>query len=216
MATNYIGHFLLTNLLLPSLLQSSISRVISVSSTGCIYSKLDPDDLMLTGNSKSLGFMNTSPYTNSKFAQALFTKQLHKNYNEIGLKCYTVCPGLVNTDILRKGYIKSWVMWPVIQLGFLLVGQPLYQGVDTLVLCAVGREVEDKAGKFFRFGSVFKSVEFLLREELVDKVWEKSEEILGLKSWRREEMNGRFTANNNDVLTTYCDGGTGFVKIELL
>jgi dehydrogenase/reductase SDR family protein 12 len=48
-ATNVLGPFLLTNLLLPALRRSEEGRVINVSSGGMYTERLDPDDLQLEG-----------------------------------------------------------------------------------------------------------------------------------------------------------------------
>lgn len=60
-------------------------------------SNLDLDDLMME-KAQNLGLGNTMPYNNSKFANALFTKQLAKRGS---IKAYSICPGLAKTEIFR-------------------------------------------------------------------------------------------------------------------
>lgn len=74
-------------------------RVVTVSSTACVMSNLDLDDLMMN-SAQNLGIGNTMPYNNSKFANALFTKELAKRYENI--TAFSVCPGLAQTQIFRN------------------------------------------------------------------------------------------------------------------
>lgn len=100
MGTNHLGHFLLTNLLMESMKKSSNAKVVTVSSTACVMSNLDLDDLMMD-KAANLGLGNTMPYNNSKFANALFTKELSKRSGGM-IKAYSICPGLAQTDIFRN------------------------------------------------------------------------------------------------------------------
>lgn len=71
---NYLGHFLLTNLLLNKIKGSSPSRIINVSSMQHKSGKINFDDLQ---GEKSYG--QFAAYNQSKLAQVMFTKQLaHK------------------------------------------------------------------------------------------------------------------------------------------
>lgn len=47
----------------------------------------------------TFGFQNCMPYCNTKFMLALFTKYLETENN---IKSYALCPGSLNTNILKK------------------------------------------------------------------------------------------------------------------
>jgi NAD(P)-dependent dehydrogenase (short-subunit alcohol dehydrogenase family) len=68
---NYLGHFLLTDLLLDKIKASSPSRIINVSSAQHTSGKINFDDLQ--GEKKYGQF---TAYNQSKLAQVMFTKQL--------------------------------------------------------------------------------------------------------------------------------------------
>jgi NAD(P)-dependent dehydrogenase (short-subunit alcohol dehydrogenase family) len=99
MGTNHLGHFLLTLLLLENIKRAPNSRIITVSSTGAVMSKLKMDNLML--DNCSLGVGNSLPYMNSKMANILFTRELAKRLEGSGVNTYAVCPGFVKTRIFR-------------------------------------------------------------------------------------------------------------------
>ncbi|HLE48208.1 MAG TPA: SDR family NAD(P)-dependent oxidoreductase, partial [Candidatus Thermoplasmatota archaeon] len=70
-ATNYLGHFQLTNLLLPKLKKASPSRIVTVASR---YggAKVDFEDLMV--EKRKFSYLKAVPA--SKLAQVLFTQEL--------------------------------------------------------------------------------------------------------------------------------------------
>ena len=72
--TNHFGHFALTNLLLKRLADSAPARVINVSSRAHTSGKIDFDDINYTQRSYS----KFGAYCQSKLANILFTKELHK------------------------------------------------------------------------------------------------------------------------------------------
>ena len=107
LATNYLGHFLLTSLLLPHLAITGDARVVNVSSAASYMgSWLDWSDW----TSLARYYNPEQAYGNSKAAQILFTRQLtdmleKKNSN---VRCYSIHPGIVYTGL----YVNVWWMKP--------------------------------------------------------------------------------------------------------
>jgi NAD(P)-dependent dehydrogenase (short-subunit alcohol dehydrogenase family) len=109
-ATNYLGHFLLTELLLPILSKTSdFGTVINVASS---YHFLGSGE-MLTPNSTSPAaarsvindYMHRElAYGNNKLAQVLHAKELQRRISASGqhVRTVAVCPGWVDTGMLPE------------------------------------------------------------------------------------------------------------------
>ncbi|KAG0727807.1 Retinol dehydrogenase 12 [Chionoecetes opilio] len=73
MGTNHLGHFLLTNLLLPLMTHSQPARIINVSSLGHAGGIIPLEDM-----NYEKSYNKYEAYFNSKLANILFTRQLAK------------------------------------------------------------------------------------------------------------------------------------------
>lgn len=106
---NHLGHFALTGHLLPLLLDSGPSRVVSISSQGHRMGRLDLDDL----NSER-GYSPWPAYFQSKLANLLFTRELQRRLSESGEEAIAVAahPGVTSTNLghERSGGVLSVVM----------------------------------------------------------------------------------------------------------
>ncbi len=99
-ATNHLGHFLLTHLLLDSLKQSAPARVITVSSRLHIpgYGGGPPPDFDY-GNLKGEKYYHSRVfYKNSKLANVWFAYELQRRLEGTGITSNAVCPGFVRND----------------------------------------------------------------------------------------------------------------------
>lgn len=83
---NHLGHFLLTNLLLPRLKECAPSRVITLTCSNYKYQKLDFQDL----NYNLLPFFT---YCRSKLANIYFSQELARITEGKGVTSYAVHPG---------------------------------------------------------------------------------------------------------------------------
>jgi NAD(P)-dependent dehydrogenase (short-subunit alcohol dehydrogenase family) len=93
--TNHLGHFVLTGLLLPSLLQGQDARVVTVSSVAHRGGRRD----VLDGNAG--GYRPQQSYANSKLANLLFAQELQRNCAERGLELTSTAahPGVAATGL---------------------------------------------------------------------------------------------------------------------
>jgi retinol dehydrogenase 12 len=90
--TNYLGHYLLTRLLLPLLEKSPSPRIVNVASEGHRQGRIDWDDLEL-----SRGYGGFRAYANTKLAQVLFTRELARR--EPRILTVALHPGAIGTGI---------------------------------------------------------------------------------------------------------------------
>jgi len=98
--TNHLGHFALTGLLLPHLLQTTAPRVVTVSSLAHRNGKIDFDDLQ---GEKS--YVPWDAYNQSKLANLLFALELDRHAKAAGsrLRSIPVHPGISRTSIVDNG-----------------------------------------------------------------------------------------------------------------
>jgi len=115
--TNFVGHFWLTNELLPRLLAADQPRVVNLSSVMHHFCKADRHDetywkrFALFDASR-----NEKSYSPSKLAMLYFTIALNKRFKAKGLRSIAVNPGAVNSDIWRG---KPRWMVPLFRLLYL-------------------------------------------------------------------------------------------------
>lgn len=99
-ATNHLGHFALTGLLVPALLRSSAPRVVTVASLAHRNGKMEWDNLQ-----SERRYQPWNAYNNSKLANILFARELQRRVDEDGgrLLSTAVHPGVSRTSIIANG-----------------------------------------------------------------------------------------------------------------
>ena len=97
-AVNYLGHYVLTRLLLHHLRREPCARVISVTSDGHKFAKgIRWDDLTFERR-----YSTTAAYANAKLAQILFTRELAHRHGEAGVFAHAVHPGFVGSNFYKS------------------------------------------------------------------------------------------------------------------
>jgi NAD(P)-dependent dehydrogenase (short-subunit alcohol dehydrogenase family) len=105
-ATNHLGPFLLTNLLLDALKASAPSRVLTVASKGLMtYPFLSIEFDNLAGQKK---FSTQHAYYHSKVAQIMFTFDLAERLQGTGVTVNCIRVPNVQIDTGRYEYITGW------------------------------------------------------------------------------------------------------------
>ena len=144
-AVNHLAPFLLTNLLLPVLVASEPSRIVTVSSTGHGYgTKINFDDLQ--GERR---YRAGPAYSQSKLANVLFTYELARRLEGTGVTANCLHPGAVYTGLLRYKGVVGAVVRTLIGASrpFLLNTE---QGAATSVYVASSPEVDGVTEHYFR------------------------------------------------------------------
>jgi NAD(P)-dependent dehydrogenase (short-subunit alcohol dehydrogenase family) len=146
-ASNHLGHFLLTNKLLPLLRATAATlprgavRIINVSSSAHEYSSgLDWNDLQLLDS-----FATAKAYMNAKLANVLFTRALAKRVAPYGIVANAVHPGLVATNFASHGDEHMQRYYEENKA----IAITAEQGADTLIWLATAREAGDTNGGYF-------------------------------------------------------------------
>lgn len=96
-ATNHLGHFLLTCLLVPALRAADKARVVNLSSAGHHLSNVDFDD----PHFERRDYEKWASYGQSKTANVLFSVELSKRLAASGITANAVHPGAIVTELGR-------------------------------------------------------------------------------------------------------------------
>ncbi|GER91777.1 short-chain dehydrogenase [Dictyobacter vulcani] len=168
LASNYIGPFLLTNLLLDLLKASAPARIINVSSTAHKMGKINFDDLQAEKNYR--GF---PVYGNSKLALTLFTYELARRLEGTGVTVNNLHPGVIASGFFGTGLLG--------RLGRLVMLTP-EQGAQTSIYLATAPEVTTVNGKYFEKSKQSTSSKISNDEQLGKRLWQVTEELIAQKS----------------------------------
>eukprot|EP00092_Neocalanus_flemingeri_P008538 GFUD01009197.1.p1 GENE.GFUD01009197.1~~GFUD01009197.1.p1 ORF type:complete len:320 (+),score=100.99 GFUD01009197.1:106-1065(+) len=146
--TNHVGHFLLTNELLPLLRKAGNARVVVVSSSAHAMGRIDFEDL----NWRTRPYDSMGAYGQSKLANVLFAKELARRETQLGsgVTVYSLHPGIVKTELSRhfKETFGSVLFYLVKLLGPLT--KTPESGAQTSICCAVDPALENQTGKYYK------------------------------------------------------------------
>ncbi len=138
-ATNVLGPFVLTELLLPLLRQGPDGRVIGVSSGGMYTARLDGTDAQLDRRV----FDGTAFYAHSKRAEVVLNELWAEREGDRGVFFASMHPGWVDTPGLRSSLPR-----------FHRLSQPLLrderEGADTIVWLATAAAGDLPSGRFWQ------------------------------------------------------------------
>lgn len=171
-ATNHLGPFLLTNLLLDLLKKANRARVVIVASMVHRNARFDPEDF--DGKKKWTGY---GAYSNSKLLNILFGFELARRLAGTGVSVNCLTPGLVNSDFFRN-YARIPFMLRAVKR---LIGRAPAEGAKTAIWLASAPDVDGVTGKYFERRAEIKASPAARDEALARKVWEISERLTGLK-----------------------------------
>lgn len=138
LATNVIGPFLLTNLLIPLLEQSAPSRIINVSSGGMYTQRIKVDDLQ----SERGRFDGTKVYARTKRAQVILTEMWAQRLANRGVAVHAMHPGWSDTPGVRSSLPRFY------KATRLLLRTPA-QGADTIVWLGAAAQPGHSSGGFW-------------------------------------------------------------------
>ena len=138
LATNVLGPFLLTNLLIPLLVASSPSRVINVSSGGMYTQRLHVADLQSTSGK----FDGPTVYARTKRAQVVLTELWAERLAGTGVVVHAMHPGWVDTPGVASSLPRFH------RLTGPLLRSP-QQGADTIVWLGAAAEPVESSGGFW-------------------------------------------------------------------
>jgi NAD(P)-dependent dehydrogenase (short-subunit alcohol dehydrogenase family) len=166
-ATNLLGPFLMTHLLLDLIKKSSPSRIINLTS-GLHSGTINFNDIEF--NRK---FSGLKAYRQSKLGVILFTRLLSKRLEGTGVTVNTVHPGMNRTNLGRDaGRIARAI--------FKVISKDPKIGAQTTIYLASSPEVEGVTGEYWYKRHKDRSSDESYDMELAKKLWEVCEKYVGI------------------------------------
>ncbi|HEY8041072.1 MAG TPA: SDR family oxidoreductase [Polyangiaceae bacterium] len=137
-ATNVLGYYLPTVLLLDTLLSSAPARIVNVASVAA--RGLDLDDVEFDRRP----YEGYAAYRQSKQADRMLTWELASRLRGRGVTANAMHPGYVRTSLVRSGGVQG-LLW---RLGGLFARSPV-RGADTAVWLASSTALADDTGGYY-------------------------------------------------------------------
>lgn len=177
-ATNHLGHFLLTNLLLDKLKATAKEtgiegRIINVASEA--HKRTYQEGIRLDKINDKLGFKPFTAYGQSKLANILHASELARRLKEEGanVTANSLHPGVITTNIIR--YMKVLAI-PMALVNFMLKSIP--QGAATTCYLALHPNVKGIRGKYFADCEEANSTSHAKDSDLAKRLWDLSESLV--------------------------------------
>ena len=173
-ATNHLGHFLLTLLLLDTLRAAEAARVITVSSGAHSNARGDFERCF-----RAETYDRKVAYGSSKLANLIFAYELARRLRGTKITSNAMHPGGVATNLGRNNGIMSWLR----HIGYhALKGELLSpgKGAETIVFLASSPAVEGVSGKYFFRKREIESSRISQDEGAAKGLWKSSLEMTGL------------------------------------
>jgi NAD(P)-dependent dehydrogenase (short-subunit alcohol dehydrogenase family) len=188
LATNHLGHFLLTALLAPALVAGAPARVVNLSSAGHRFGGVDFDDL----HYERRGYDKWQAYGQSKSANVLFTVELDRRLQAKGVRSFAVHPGVIMTELARHltpEDIKDLMDQAPGDDG--LVFKPVEAGAATSCWAASAPELDGRGGLYLEDCAIAEPVTsdegshgfmpHAIDPEAAKRLWAISEELHGVR-----------------------------------
>jgi NAD(P)-dependent dehydrogenase (short-subunit alcohol dehydrogenase family) len=139
-ATNVLGYFLLTSLLLDRLKKAAPARIVNVASD--LARDLDLTDVEF----KRRPYKGITVYAQSKQANRMWTRALARRLEGSSVTANSMHPGGVKTELVGK---SGGLLGSVASVYMNFAGRSWEKGADTVVWLSASPEVHGLTGKFF-------------------------------------------------------------------
>lgn len=188
LATNHLGHFLMTGLLLPILMKTEGSRVVTQSSSANWFGKFNWDDLNATNN-----YSRWHQYSFTKLANVAFANELNTRVAKAGKRspmAFSVHPGLIIGQLQSVSAGDNMMDKLVYRISERFAGTYETGARPALYACAGD---DAKIGEFYGPNGILRGVfkgdhptvlhpnSLALDEKEIEKLWNVSEEMTKCK-----------------------------------
>ena len=144
LGTNHLGHFLLTCILAPALVDAAPARVVNLSSRGHLRGDVDFDD----PHFRSRAYDKWQSYGQSKTANILFTVELDRRLAASGVRAFAVHPGVIITELGRHLTADDFTNMQASGPSGGMKFKPVEAGAATTVWAATSPELSGVGGVY--------------------------------------------------------------------
>lgn len=170
---NHLAPFLLTNLLMPTLVASGATVIGTASVANKLYARIDIDDLQNVRK-----YSPNKAYGDAKLANILFARELDFRFRAQGIHAASFHPGVIATNFASESSSPLRIVYRSVLSRFL--GSP-ETGADTLVWLATRRPgVDWSLGEYFSKRRVTKANPQAYETGLASRLWEASAKMVCL------------------------------------
>ena len=168
-AVNYLGPFLLTDLLLDRLRASAPARIVNLSSATERSGRIKFDDLQ-----HERGWTLLKAYAQAKLATNMATIALARRLEGSGVTVNALNPGFIRTALLRdfRGAMRFW------QLFMRWFASPPEVGAERILRLALAPEYEGISGRFVFEDEIRPPNKEALDDTAVERLWRLSHETV--------------------------------------
>lgn len=172
-ATNHLGHFLLTNLLLDTMKKTYYEtkregRIVNVSSDG--HHQTYREGVRFDRINDQEGYSSSVAYFQSKIANVLHANELARRLKDDGVSitANSVHPGVIPTNIFRHLGILEDLLKYLIK--YML--KNIQQGASTTCYVALHQQVKGISGEYFKDNNLSKASSKAMDVDLAKRLWE--------------------------------------------
>ncbi len=179
MATNHLGPFLLTNLLLDRLKAGAPARIVTTASEAHRGAGRVPLDKLAAATEYGKPGSEIH-YAQSKLANILFTQELARRLEGTGVTANCFCPGFVDTSLSQDSALASTFISLLSTVG--IASEP-EKGAQLGVRLVTDPTLSTTTGKFFTTTPGLRFVPMMpITKDFVyqRRLWDRSAELVGL------------------------------------
>ncbi|KAK7270478.1 hypothetical protein RIF29_23652 [Crotalaria pallida] len=178
-ATNHIGHFLLTNLLLDNMKKTAREskkegRIVNVSSEAHRFAY--PEGIRFDKINDQSSYNNWRAYGQSKLANILHANELTRHLKEDGvdITANSLHPGAIFTNLFRYNAAVNGI----VNVFGRLVLKNVQQGAATTCYVALHPQVKGISGKYFSDSNEAKAAPLASDPDLAKRLWDFSTNLI--------------------------------------